>query len=277
MVPLLVTATVWPFLRIAKPAAPPAPGVFTSITLGHIWVAVVIGGTTYLFDPSYKTHAFLPGVSNLSTQIGLDPGEALANATTGGGYMSGTDAGAGVPFVRSLNAESLNATLQSYGSSLLSYVEDNAPSARVEDLVGGQRIARAEIPAGGLRQTSLPYPAAEQRTWAGDIPDQYRTTLSVEIVKENMDLTTPTIVNQTFFVDEIYGRKLIVEPNFVRIAPNNSGANTFALRLINRAGVDVVAPLQTYSVMEAPTARNGVVTLTANHPFFPVRWRAAGS
>jgi RHS repeat-associated protein len=236
----------------------------TWITLGHVWVRVTIGGTFYYFDPAYKSHAFLPG-ADLYDATDLDPGDAL-DATTGGGFESDTDLETGVPYVRSLNAASLNTTLQGAGANLLSYIEANAPAASVEEIVGGQHIVRFETPEGGLRQTSLPYPSGGS-TWTGDIPNQYRTTLSVQIVKDNASGSTPTIINQTLYVDDIYGRKLVVTPTFHTRAPNNSVTNTIQLRLTNRAGSDVVNPIETYNVNESPTARNGHLTLTVNHPY----------
>ena len=235
----------------------------TTITLGHIWVSATIGGSAYLFDPSYKPHVFLAGI-NLNSATGLVAGQGLTSASSG--MSSGTSSG--VSYVRNLNAESLTSTLQGYGANLLTYINTNMASAAIEDVVGGQRITRFETPTGGLRQTSLPYSASVFRSWSGDIPNQYRTTLRLAVVKRNFDDSTPTIFDTTFYVDEIYGRKLGIFANFVRVAPDNVATNTFTLRLTGRTGADVTAaPLGTYSVNEPPLTRTGTLTLTANHPY----------
>jgi hypothetical protein len=143
----------------------------TSVTVGHIWVAVVIGGTTYFFDPAYKPHAFLAGI-NLATTAGLTSGMPMSNAISG--MNSGT--ASGVSFVKNLNTETLTASLQTYSTNLLTYMTAN-PAASMDDIVGGQRIVRFETPVGGLRQTGLPYTAVIDRTWTGDIPDHHRQRL----------------------------------------------------------------------------------------------------
>src|SRR5205814_2100673 len=53
----------------------------TSIQMYHVWVDVVIGGTHYVFDPSYKPYTFTPQISNLASAAGLTSGQALTAAT----------------------------------------------------------------------------------------------------------------------------------------------------------------------------------------------------
>ncbi|MGQ0532182.1 MAG: hypothetical protein ACT4OF_05760, partial [Caulobacteraceae bacterium] len=233
----------------------------STITLSHAWVAVVIGATTYLFDPSYKEHAFLAGF-NLNTATGLSSGQALSSATSG---MS-TGNTSGVTFVRNLNSESLATTLQTYGVNLLTYINANAAAGSVDHVVGGQRIVRYDAPVGGLRQTSLPYTSVVQRSWSGDIPDQYRTTLTVQISKVMQDTTQPTIINRLLYVDEIYGRKLVVETNFATTAGGGGvGPINITLRVADETGLGPV--VGQYNGNEPVLLRDGNVTLIANHPF----------
>jgi RHS repeat-associated protein len=231
----------------------------TSVTVGHIWVAVVIGGTTYFFDPAYKPHAFLAGI-NLATTAGLTSGMPMSNAISG--MNSGT--ASGVSFVKNLNTETLTASLQTYSTNLLTYMTAN-PAASMDDIVGGQRIVRFETPVGGLRQTGLPYTAVIDRTWTGDIPDPYRTTLGIQIDKQ-INVGSATIITANVYVDETYGRRLVVNTNFETSAGGGGYAtNVFTLQVRGRSGT--IAQLGTHSAFEPFLLRNGTITLSANHPY----------
>ena len=226
----------------------------TSVVLGHVWVRVNISGTNYVFDPAYKPHTFKAGV-NLATAAGLTAGEPLTQASTG--MTSGT--ASTVPYVRSLNAGLLNTKLQTYGTNLLTYIQTNYPAGEIEDIVGGSEIVAD--PTASLRQTSLPYTSTTQRTWTGNIPDQYRTSLRVQIAKwQPVGTVPPVIIDKLLYSDEIYGRKLIFNTNF-----ENSGF-LGELKLLDDAGVGPV--LGSYSGSENPNfSIGGEITLTANHPY----------
>ncbi|MBI1291991.1 hypothetical protein GC173_12235 [bacterium] len=235
----------------------------SSVTLSHIWVAVTISGTTYLFDPSYKPHTFPTGL-NLEAETGFSTGEAMTDATSG--MTSGTSSGAS--FVRSLNATALSSTLQDYGQALLTHIEANAPASSIEDIVGAPSIQRFETPPGGLRQTALPYTSAQQRSWSGEIPNQYRTSLGVQITRQIEDSTWPVIIDALVYVDETYGRKLIVDTNILSrvTATGGEGPMRFTLQVTNEQGEGPV--VDEFTVSSAPVLlRNGMVTLTANHPY----------
>jgi hypothetical protein len=244
-----------------------------NVTLSHIWVTVVIGGTTYLFDPSYKPHTFRTGIADLNGAAGLTPGQALSRAASG--MQTGSQSG--VNYVRNLNTDSgstsLNATLQTYGTNLLAHIQANMPAGEVEDVVGGADIAPFVTPSGGLRQTALPYSNwVVQRTWPGDIPDKYRTTLQVRIDKDVYVYTPPSIVNtllvdKTLFVDEIYGRKLIVETNYpFNVTINQDAPFAMQLRVIDHFGAGPVVA-EKLIAQDAATFRNATITLGANHPY----------
>ncbi|MGH8129704.1 MAG: hypothetical protein ACRES3_02500 [Steroidobacteraceae bacterium] len=221
----------------------------TSVQLSHIWLSVTISGTAYVFDPSYKLHSFKTGL-NLTTVTGLTPGQALAAASA----TPGTEQG--VTFVQNLNVESLNSTLQTYGGNLRIQILSALPAGEIEDVVGGSEIIRDDAQH---RDTVLPYAATVQRTWTGGIPDQYRTKLQVQITKTRPDASTPTIINQSLFVDEIYGRKLIFDTNFQEA--NFVGS----LRVLNEFGSG--STIQSANFTDNPKLSYGTLTLTANHPY----------
>ncbi|HEY2033150.1 MAG TPA: RHS repeat-associated core domain-containing protein [Rhizomicrobium sp.] len=251
----------------------------STVQFSHVWVSVVIGSGTYVFDPSNKPYTWKSGI-NLATATGLITGTPLAQASSG--MDSGTASGAS--YVHNLNTESLNSTLQTYSSSLLSYLSSHGlDGAQMEDIVGGGVIQPYRSPPGGLRQTSLPYQSSTvQHTWTGDIPNQYRTTLQVSgtmlnLVTHHYD----TMFNETFYADEIYGRRLSVSTDYNMtgiVSPDQYFPNTVYLQ-IDCVSDEIGAPpcatiLDTY-VNHPPTTNpqitsrgaDATITLIANHPY----------
>lgn len=188
--------------------------------------------------------------------------------STSSGMLSGTASGVG--YVSNLNAESLNATLQTYGTNLLNFIEGDGATKSMEELVGASEIAWVDQTTISPSQ-SLPNTAGAT-TWTA-IPNQYRTRLRVEISKNFSDATSPTgadrrrFVDQWLFVDEIYGRKLVGVPDY----PASSSATrratfSFDLRLMDRTAT--LATIATYSVgNDLAPMRDGSIRLTADHPY----------
>ena len=237
----------------------------TTVTLEHIWVSVVIPGAACspcLFDPSYKPYTFTSN-PQLAAEAGLTTGQAMT-AATGTGYTTGTvtpPSSPSVNYVKGLNATTLNTQLTTYANNLQTYIQTNNSAGKLSDLVGGRDIYRYAAPAGGLRQASLPYSATTAtRTWTGNIPDQFRTSLTINLTKA---LTTGAFANAVnnlrLFVDDIYGRKLIFQTSF---AP---ASFTGSLELVDEFGTATV--LTNYSDASNPGYSVGTITLTVNHPY----------
>jgi RHS repeat-associated protein len=212
----------------------------TSVRMAHIWVQATIGSTAYVFDPSYKTYTWKPGI-DLQTATGLSPGDPLGAAIGG---MSHCTVGSGPACVNTLNAGSLNTKLQTYTTSYLNYLQTNhLQGAQMEDIVGGGVIQPATT---ALRQTTLPYadpsPPYAAHVWTpptdaaryNAIPDQYRTSLrTVGKATEYLDTThiiDALAFDATFYVDQIYGRKLWVDTDF-NVGMGNYQNNTITLKL----------------------------------------------
>ena len=173
----------------------------SNITLSHIWVRATINGQNYLFDPAYKTHTVKDGI-DLAAAMGYSSSGFINSATSG--MTSGTQSG--VDYVSNVNINGIKTSLDSYASTLLSTIKNNHNEADMDDIIGGMIINDANVPAGGLRQTSLPYSSTLQHGWSA-IPDQYRTELRVRVY-----VSSTTYIDQTFFADEIYGYPLSVSP-----------------------------------------------------------------
>ncbi len=171
-------------------------GTATSVTLEHVWVEVAIGGQNYVLDPSYKGHARKTGI-NLPGAMAYIAGSAFNTVQTGG-FASGQNSDGN--WVKALNSVGVKALSQ----TLLTFVRSQPNIQTVEDLVGGEIIQRVSVPAGGFRQTSLPYPATASRTWTGDIPNQYRSSFSFNSEGGG---------GWSFFVDEIYARRIQLNSN----------------------------------------------------------------
>lgn len=236
-------------------------GSITTIKVAHIWVSVTIGGTAYLFDPAYKGHVFKTGVANLNTTAAVTPGDTLADAAPVGAGTEST-----VSYIENVNAEAIEANLTTSAGAVQTYIDTNVPAGEVEDIVGGQKITRYDAPPTGLRQTVLPYTATLQKTWTGNIPNKYRTALTVQITKYRPDTTYLQIINKTLYVDEIATRKLIFDTNFdTDFNLDNVTTFTGALKVVGE--VDYVVTAASYTNGDSPIFSSGVITLTVNPPY----------
>jgi RHS repeat-associated protein len=173
----------------------------STVILQHVWVEV--GGKRY--DPSFKRHTLFPGVTNLFAAMGCGTTSSTcgSGATTAltTGYVTGTlgSGGTSVRTVRTLNETSLDTTLSTYASNLANYIRNSANNieryAPIEAVIGGKIRDKLYNPVPG---TALPYPSSTPVVWTGDMPDQFRTTVRVQLLG----------ADHTLYLDETYGRDL---------------------------------------------------------------------
>jgi len=171
-------------------------GTATSVTLDHIWVEVTIGTQNFVLDPSYKAYDRKAGISLLSA-MGYIAGSAFSKVQTGT-FASGQNADGS--WVKGLNTVGIKALSQ----TLLNFVKGQGTIQTLDDIVGGETIQRVSVPVGGFRQAALPYPANGTKTWTGDIPDRYRSTMS---------FSSEALGAWSFFVDEVYARQIVLNTN----------------------------------------------------------------
>ena len=93
---------------------------------------MTIGSTTYHLDPAFKVSEPVTGIS-LTNATGFSL-SGLLNAA------GGTDTG---NYVTNLNEASIRATLTGYTTNLLNYLQNNAPNASVQQVLGGWQIVPA--------------------------------------------------------------------------------------------------------------------------------------
>lgn len=233
-------------------------GSVTTVMLAHVWVSVSISGGPYLFDPSYKPYDFKAGV-NLNTAAVFGTGAAMTASGTG---MTGSTA-SGVTYKANLGMESLYELIQGYADNLLDHINTSFPAGEVDDLVGGRSIVRYETPPGGLRQTSLPYSASTvHRTWSAEVPDQYRTSLRVQVTKPHCTTGVySTIIDHKFYADDIYARRVVLGGSFLV----DGSSTTVTLTVANEAGVGTSVYSGAFSCN--PGFNIGDMTLTVDHPY----------
>ncbi len=289
-----------------------ASETISTVTMAHIWVQVTIAGShtagcsssdVCVFDPSYKTLTWKTGI--LGSALQWIPGAPLGAAMSGS-YMDGSVSGAA--WANALNTTTdthgLYPLLQSYATNLLNYIQtNNLQGAQMEDIIGGAVVVPVTAP---VRQPALPYadpsppypahiwtPAADPARYNA-IPDQYRSTLQVQGFQlvYNAACTgsdDTSMFNPTFYVDEIYGRRLSINTNFAMgkfsqgIPPfgggygnrytwisydNNSGTGYFgALQNVPPFHNAVPSSCGGGGEVQSPWGLDSHVQLTVNHPY----------
>jgi len=241
-----------------------SPDGITAIEFSHAWVWVQINGTIYQFDPSFKPCTWknpAPGLPALTS------GAALTAATST--MTSGTKP-TGVPYVQNLSAPGLAGVIQNYADSLLSFINTSLPSGELDDLIGGGTITPGYTAQSPLRQSSIANhtPSADWCTPPEhcDIPNAYRTTLRV-VADKDLNPGSVHICDKTFYVDEIYGRRLTIDTDYLR--PNKfyegQETNNAYLRL---DGVTLEAGATGSGTLMPRYYTN--LQLTADHPYAAV-------
>ncbi|WP_181155272.1 hypothetical protein [Burkholderia multivorans] len=107
------------------------------VSVGHIWVKTVIDGTSYYFDPSFKTHSF---------KTGIDLASASTTGYSASAYLSSATSGATINanYVQNLNRTNIRNNLTTYANNLAAYLRANMPTATIDDVVGG-KIDRPDL------------------------------------------------------------------------------------------------------------------------------------
>lgn len=238
----------------------PASGAVSSVTLSHIWVRVTINGTSYEFDPSYKPHTFVAGI-DIAAASGFNETSFISGAQSG--MTSGTQSGRldsdvnqtiAVPYVSRVNAASVKSSLAAYADNLTSYLRTNGYATKqIDDIIGRQDIQPA---AGVVRQATLPN-SSVQHVWSGNIPDVYRTRLTLEM------MNAPTIhLSQDLFADEVYGRRVAYYPYVTGMGWLNDSAQLF---------VDGLAVGSVYVGTNTAVSQAGIrlhtIRMTIDHPY----------
>ncbi|MEJ0058452.1 MAG: RHS repeat-associated core domain-containing protein [Terricaulis sp.] len=167
----------------------------TAVTLAHVWV--VANGQNY--NPSLKLHTLTPRM-NLPALMGC--GSWLTTSTCGAptsqvltGATVGTYGGAtSITGISQTNWNTSIADMGPYRIALQHGLESQDRFLQVTEAVGGMTL----YAAAAATNVATTYTASA--SWAGDVPDAYRTKMVVR---------TPLFIPCTYFADEIAGRRLV--------------------------------------------------------------------
>jgi len=172
-------------------------GNLTTTTLGHIWV--MVGSTRY--DPSYKIYALKNGIDlSAAMGCGTDAASTCGSSIKAAGLTGAiTDADSGMNYVKDFNPLAIDTAFKNYSVALQHTIEGVGRSSQVTDIVGGKELT--------LQTQTLALTYANRTLWTGEIPDAYRTSLSLEI-----DCGT-----YTFFADDIAGKRLMVTQDMANL------------------------------------------------------------
>ncbi len=196
-------------------------GNLASVTMAHVWVA----SNGNLYDPAFKQLVFKPGI-DLAAAMGCGSSAAPTCGTSArNSALTGSLSGnfvTGAQFLKNLNETAVTTTMSSFATALQAAISQSNRYATLEEVVGGGAPDAAFAPPVGA---ALPYPSSPQLTWSGEIPDSFRTVVTI----------TNCLPGVTFFGDEISGRRLRL---FTATNPNLFFADSILLPACTGGGVN---------------------------------------
>ena len=207
------------------------------LRVSHCWVQVDISGTDYVFDPALKAYTNIAASIDLATALDYDRTDFMNDATSGATITS--------DYVEDMNRTNVRDNLATMTGNLVDYLRTNAPTATLDDVLGGRTINPV---SGPVRQTSLPYlrPSTTPDTWS-EIPNAYKATLGV-FYDDGLN------IDVSFYSKDIHGKRLTLTFN---------ASHECELRLDG----DLVAT----SAPQDPDGWNSVY-LSITHPYANVWW-----
>ncbi len=199
----------------------------TYMVIGHAWVRVQIGGTTYSFDPSFKPHTTSTPV-DLVAASGYNQAAFLSTARTG--YTLTAD------YVESVNRAGIRSELNTYAGNLATWLRANRPNGDLMSVLGLRRIVPKE--PGAQRIEQLPYQDATvpQPLSEADL-NLYRPTLKVKV---------SGIESPSYSSDYLQGKRLSIV--FNRDFENNLRPSLFIDGVLQATGN--VVPENTAAALE---------------------------
>jgi RHS repeat-associated protein len=195
----------------------------TPALLGHAWVTATVDGSSVTYDPAYKTHQaiapftlsngddFRDAISaNCSNAYALTAGAPSSNGTTSGSV-----------FAQSFSYSGLASHLQSCATSLWNWLDTNAAGASVDEILGYRKI----VSGGASPSQSNAYASSANWNW-NKVPDVYRFKITVEVDRVDVGVSSGDGSAELvfdLFMDEIYGKRVALEPNGFGDDPTVSG------------------------------------------------------
>ena len=248
-----------------------AGSAISTVSVGHIWV----NSLGALFDPAYKIYTVKSGIGLTTLDQWIGCNGSCGSTILGDVAAPTASAAAGVNQITSVNSTSLTSQLQAYAVSLQHNIQSTNvtnyatnPNMQIEDLLGGTVI----LPTAGTIASpyslagSAAYAPNATYSWAGDIPDQFRTTLLVQLGVNG------SAINQSVFTDETSGKPLRVYTNDAGGYSANTNVGLYSDFMLLAAGVlppsvniapdfYVQVPPLTLTIRHSYTTPNGASTV----------------
>jgi len=115
-------------------------GYTNNFLIQRTWVALTVGSTTYQLDPAFKISQPVPALSGFSLTNAMGSGTVSNDLLSAAG---GTD---NANYAQNLSESAVRGKLAAYTTNLLNYVQNNAATARMQDILGGWQIIPANNP-----------------------------------------------------------------------------------------------------------------------------------
>jgi RHS repeat-associated protein len=163
-----------------------------SITLFHFTAEVQLNGTWYQFDPSFKPHTILSGLTNLASAIGYSRSQFLTDA---GGTQDSVS-------ISNVNRSALRADLTTYANNLVNYIDQNNRTSTVGNIIGGKTIN----PLAGSPIRSLAS-APSFTTFPVNCPNQTPTVECRTFITITMPGASPSQAIK-LYTDQVYGHRI---------------------------------------------------------------------
>jgi RHS repeat-associated protein len=239
-------------------ATPNSDGTLNYVDVAHFDVALELSGTLYVFDPSYKQHTIVSGISSLASSLGYNRTQFLADA---GGTIDSVS-------ISNVDRAGLRADLESYANNLVNYINQNNRAWSVGNVIGGKSIQN--LTGSPIRLTNFPNQSPAYPVWysdssffadcPGETSVECRTFVSI-----TMPSASPTTQAIKLYTDQVYGERITVFS-----VP--SGANYVPTLLVNGAVPSCVAAGTCTNVGPATAAGGawliGTAVTQPNQPSF---------
>jgi len=169
------------------------------ILLNHCWVQVNIGGTDYVFDPSFKSYNVTTGI-DLASALQYDRSTFLASALSGSTVT--TD------YSQNVSEANISASLTTYGMNLVNWIRTNNSGASLDDIVGGRAIVPVPVPQ---RNTTLSYEApGDTPLITSAIPNSYKAKIQIQYDQISGSNPPQYNIDKTFYTADIYGQRMSI-------------------------------------------------------------------
>jgi RHS repeat-associated protein len=156
------------------------------------WVALTVGSTTYQLDPAFKISQPVSALSGFSLTNAMGSGTVSNDLLSAAG---GTD---NANYAQNLSESAVRGKLAAYTTNLLNYIQNNAATARMQDILGGWQIIPANNPIDYTNNTHFETGTVSGMsllTWTYE-PTNLMSTLSVAFAGTSYQWLMPQLQGQ---------------------------------------------------------------------------------